>query len=249
MSKHTPPPKSAPPSAPRTPHVPSTHGQGNYLVERELDEQSKARETDATTPTAPIAPAQTVGDAGGGQVDQELKQNALARETEARPVTDSLAKSDLPPTSPAAKKREGELLAKQAGADADTVLIHNTTAQLFTVALFSPVDPKKPGASSKAFRLLPGVNQLPRAQWEKAKGEKMVQLHVTEGLFVELGAKSLAELDEKRALELVDLTVDDRLLKTWHGSEQRSKVRAALEAQGKKVATTKPADDKDEDKE
>lgn len=194
---------------------------------------------------------------------------AVDRAEDGPPLLDSAAKDDL---EPIADPELHDLMALQAKADAEAaakpkpkkaiyaparVLVHNTTGHLYTVALFAEVDPKRPVASSKTFVLPPGVTPVPADVWARTTGKELsVQRLISAGHLVELGAKSLGELREKAALELVSLVVDRPILLEWAEGEKREVVRAALVGQVEKIAPSKrpeekkPRDeDEDEDQE
>lgn len=128
------------------------------------------------------------------------------------------------------------------------VLIHNTEGRVCSIAL-----PHVEGASKRnrathaSVTLLPGVSPVSLIDWRLALKQKMVQLHVQEGHFVELDANSIADLPDKKALELIDLTVHRPLLLDWADQEKRPRVRTAIASQLEKIAPTKPKKDRDED--
>lgn len=200
-----------------------------------LAHQQASADSDAT-PTSVVVPVMT----------QEPEE-------EAAPITDETAKEDLPKRSEEELAKEAELLQAQAKADMEAakrpkaapakgpveVLIHNTTGRLFTAALFTPIDPARPGASSKNFILPPGVHPVSATQWEKAKGEKMIGLLIDDGQLEEVHAKSLGELNEKKACDLVDLVTSPKLLADWNWSEKRPRVKAQLLAQIGKITPSK----------
>lgn len=178
------------------------------------------------------------------------------------PTLDNLDVEDLPPISEAQKAEEDRLMAQllaeeEAGRAPpppprpreDVILIHNTTTSAHGIAL--PVVPgeKRNRATLPLINLLPGVNPVKLVDWRRAVEQKMVQIHLDEGMYVELDARSLRDLADKRALDLVDLTVHVPLLREWLEKERRTKIREALIAQLAKIAPTKPKKGSDEDEE
>jgi hypothetical protein len=107
------------------------------------------------------------------------------------------------------------------------------------------------GMSVQSFRLLPGINQIPEAQWSEAKKLPAVKDHLKKKNFEEIGATKMPGLrgyTVEAAVELVEETLDRDLLRQWKGDETREPVIAAIEVQIGKTApgaddTTKNLED------
>ncbi len=205
-------------------------------------------------PTAPEAP-------------RSIADELAAQAVEQRPITPSLSVEDLPPRTEDQQAEDARLLeAEEARAVAGVVtipvviglqarkgthtLVNNTSHSLHVIGIPNAEgNPRAQHALSKTLRLLPGVNRLTVPEWALAMQQKMVQLQVAAGIFVELGSKSLGEAKDKEALALVDATVDVELLKDWQRSDKREVVRNAIAGQLEKIAPTKPKDDEEGDQE
>lgn len=91
--------------------------------------------------------------------------------------------------------------------------------------------------------LLPGVNEVDPAKWDKVKDYDLVKRLAEEGRrgkgFVvgdpKKSLKTLADLSEKEARYTVEDTVDAKLLAAWKASEKRETVIAAIDAQFEKI--------------
>ncbi len=88
--------------------------------------------------------------------------------------------------------------------------------------------------------LKPGVNDVPAEVWQKvvAKYGGNLQRLLDDGIVevveeagAPIDAAGLATLTERKAVKLVKDTVDEDLLLTWHETEKRKPVVAAIEAQ------------------
>jgi hypothetical protein len=99
--------------------------------------------------------------------------------------------------------------------------------------------------------LLPGVNEVDEAAWERALSISIVQHYVDEGVFVVAGsakgkpgeAAAIAGMSVGEAKKLVGETVDLQLLRSWESLEERKGVQSSITAQITKVESavdTKP---------
>jgi hypothetical protein len=85
-------------------------------------------------------------------------------------------------------------------------------------------------------RLMPGVNEVPTDQWEKAADPKshVTQHHIKTKRIQVLRSGDLPE-DEEKALELVQATIKDTILRAWQKHESRAAVLDAIEDQLKAI--------------
>lgn len=131
-----------------------------------------------------------------------------------------------------------------------TILVKNHTTSILTIPL-----PYGRNADGSAFGrgeivLLPGANPAVDAKkWAEAKSAPMIvallKLRKREGLEVDEktdASESLADLDENDAIDLVDETVDPKILAKWKKSEKRAEIVAAIEAQIEKLDPRKKDD-------
>lgn len=174
----------------------------------------------------------------------KAKHHAKPTPSERRPVADSLALEDLEPVTPAEKAHDAkvvEALTKpkatpQVIVPSAFVYINNDTSHTATVPV--PVAVTEDGTIlHENFMLYPGVNEVPAHKWAAALKQVMVAMHVESGSWFEV--PSIGELTDKKALEVVDLTVQKSLLTKWLESEKRANVVVALKAQLEKIAPTK----------
>lgn len=109
------------------------------------------------------------------------------------------------------------------------VLIENTSAKLHGLALplvsggqgegkeftgIVAVDPK--------VKLIPGINKVNPADWELAKQQKMVQVHIKAGVFREhLQAKTFADINPADVVRMIPNTFDKKLLEEWKAIDDR----------------------------
>lgn len=125
-----------------------------------------------------------------------------------------------------------------------TILVKNHTTSILTIPC-----PKLGGE----VVLMPGANPaVDGKKWAEAATAPMVKallkLRKRSGLEVDEkidASDSLADVDENDAVDLVDETVDAKILKKWKASEKRAEVLAAIEAQIEKIDPRKkdPEDD------
>lgn len=104
-------------------------------------------------------------------------------------------------------------------------------------------------------RLIPGVNDIPQAEWEAALKLYPRLKHFVDAGDIEtmdksgnvrdddakqpgapLEAADLSKLNDKKAIALVKETVDERLLNIWYESEKRKPVVMAIEGQFEAIA-------------
>jgi hypothetical protein len=127
------------------------------------------------------------------------------------------------------------------------MLIRNTKLSIISI----------PNGESEAHgRLLPGVNEIPKAVWDAARPH--MALHLETGALEEIhltrealepgaegedaeGGVVVAKLAQKAALKLIGETVDAKLLELWHLEETEANKRPkVLEAITKRLAELTP---------
>lgn len=89
---------------------------------------------------------------------------------------------------------------------------------------------------------MPGVNKVPKEQWDKIKSHPHIKPRMTKGLLEmisdkesEDGFTSLSAYKPTEASKLIDATFDVGLLNDWKTAETRKDVRAYIMAQLKKI--------------
>lgn len=118
------------------------------------------------------------------------------------------------------------------------------------------------GQGEKTVALIPGVNKIDPADWEKMSKHPLIQARVESGALEVLTAvgKASAAVDPVvqllaqkpgEALKLAAQTIDAGLLSAWAAAEKRPAVKKAIDAQLKKLAEpvefrTKKTEDKDD---
>ena len=105
----------------------------------------------------------------------------------------------------------------------------------------------KHAVATKSVRLLPGINEVEEAEWNKVKNHKQVVAALDEGVLVVLQdptkedkpldglPSSLEKFSLKDACELVDGVMEIDVLKKWQKRETREAVKAALKKQIKEL--------------
>ncbi len=114
---------------------------------------------------------------------------------------------------------------KPADKGSEPVFILNNSAKL--------VFPVPPGKKPTPVRLMPGLNRIPRKDWDAVRDSKFVQVRLREEVLEELHTESpeLTALPKPKALALVRQTFDRVLLKQWSDAEQRQDVKKAIAQQ------------------
>lgn len=124
------------------------------------------------------------------------------------------------------------------------------------------------------FRIVPGINQMPDAAWERAKDTRVIKQMLKDKVLIDQTPKELKEapaleapsietdeeddrprqpsalkaVGQKKAIELVGETLDLQLLEDWRAQDDRPKVLAAIKAQiGRIQAETKKPKEKEPD--
>jgi hypothetical protein len=93
--------------------------------------------------------------------------------------------------------------------------------------------------------LMPGVNDVDPALWDKAQKIALVQHFLKSGVLKVVSGgseshKDIAALEEHEALELVDRTVDHNLLTAFAEQDKRGAIRKAIDKQLAKITPTQP---------
>lgn len=91
----------------------------------------------------------------------------------------------------------------------------------------------------RTIRLMPGVNQIEDADWEKVKALKGVQVFLEEGELLEIDATPLPKRPSKDAIKLVKNTFDKALLLKWREDEKREDVTKAIAHQINEITPSK----------
>jgi hypothetical protein len=100
-------------------------------------------------------------------------------------------------------------------------------------------------AFSPSLKLIPGINKVSDADWAKVKDHPKVKAYLADGTLkvvdgkadeIEPGSadaidETLSGLSEKKAIDLIDETVDENLLLSWKSGEKRGKVIKAIDEQ------------------
>lgn len=96
-------------------------------------------------------------------------------------------------------------------------------------------------------RFIPGVNQISESDWDKIKNNPAVQNALDHETLVEV--KALSTMSEIRSKKTVEATYSEAALNGLAEGEKRKSVKAAIEAQRKKIKAPieVKANDDDED--
>lgn len=137
----------------------------------------------------------------------------------------------------------GEKTTETAARKPTFTLVENTTAQTFGLGLKAPKQAdgqvqQGVNATEPKVKLIPGINKVLTEDWEAAKENKMVQIHLKGDkrnpiakFKVHDGCETLADLDENDALALIVKCHDREMLKEWLETDKRPGVQEALKTQ------------------
>lgn len=92
--------------------------------------------------------------------------------------------------------------------------------------------------------LMPGVNRVDEALWQRVKQWSTVKPLLEDRVLVErqlVPEGGLGKLAANDALDLLERTVDPRLLKDWAAADKRPAVQKAVQAQLRKVEQARGA--------
>lgn len=121
------------------------------------------------------------------------------------------------------------------------MLIKNNEARVHHIGLRNP----NPEEQNDSIRLLPGLNEVPAAQWKEAKEHPIIAHQIKVGVFEEVITPEepeapkgtpqseirLVSLAEDKAVELVHQVLDRELLLKWKADETRPDALKAIEEQ------------------
>ena len=89
--------------------------------------------------------------------------------------------------------------------------------------------------------LKPGLNSIDVADWSEAKKQRMTQVHLEQGIFIEMKeVDSLRQLSPPEALKMIELSVDKPMLHEWRREDKRTVVAKALSARLEVLETPEP---------
>lgn len=121
----------------------------------------------------------------------------------------------------------------------ETIIVRNFTDSQVTIPLPYTKDATGRAAASGEVILMPGVNEVDAAKWDKAATSPAVKAYLKMrakgGITVDEKSSGPADLSVDDAVDLVEDTVDGALLKKWAEREDRAEVSAAIKSQIEKI--------------
>lgn len=114
------------------------------------------------------------------------------------------------------------------------------------------------GGSEPTLRLIPGMNEVKKDDWDKVSKHPLVKIHLEEDDLIvhdDLGGEEGSEVDGistlavKKATKIIKATFDTELLAKWRGEETRSTILTAIDKQVEVVNKSVKVKEKEENDE